>query len=241
LNTGESARPFSIVPPVSQVIDSSGGTVSLGDAAAVSVPAGARQPEDVAQPVQIVQTRTAIAPPAGFQLENSGDVFVFTPHGASFADSITIRLPFEGPQSEVRILRRSGESNSDWQVMTNVWFNPMQPGFVFFKTLSFSVYGVSRRITEVEASNLPVARSGFPTLPSAVMVRAGRAGLVIGVPHEGDHSVSVFRLNGAKVLVRTAQEPVTYHFGPADLPAGMYVVTVKTSRAYHARSVVIRY
>ena len=109
-------------PPPAQpapTIGSAGGTVTSGEGAEVTVPAGALSSE-VAVAIQ-ASAASAPAFPAG--IEAWGKTFAFTPHGASFARPVTVTVPFDPsrvPAGEPPVLYKadsSGPAAGMWHVV----------------------------------------------------------------------------------------------------------------------------
>lgn len=232
---------FEIVAPVSATVDKSGGTVELAEVAAVEVPENARKDEDLSEPIEIVQTRTSIAPPSGFQLEGTGDVFLFLPHGTEFDTAVVISLPYTGAKEDVVIMRRSDDSSSAWEVITDVWFDDAgAAGMVFFRTTTFSVYGVSYKYDNVDAQDDQVPAAPVAVLPlqrRVLAVRAVGGALIVDIPPSARHTVGIFGLDGRLVRRMRGTGSVRYMLPTGTLPAASYVVRVQCDGAVVTRSV----
>jgi uncharacterized delta-60 repeat protein len=78
-------------PPPGTVIGAAGGTVTGPNGAKVVIPAGALS-SDTRINIELVTTGTP-ALPTGYT--SKGQVFAFTPHGTTFAQPVTVTIPFD--------------------------------------------------------------------------------------------------------------------------------------------------
>jgi uncharacterized delta-60 repeat protein len=78
-------------PPPGTVIGAAGGTVTGPNGAKVVIPAGALSSETRIN-IEVVSTGVP-ALPAGYA--SKGQVFAFTPHGTTFAQPVTVTIPFD--------------------------------------------------------------------------------------------------------------------------------------------------
>ncbi|MBD3393044.1 MAG: hypothetical protein GF418_13095, partial [Chitinivibrionales bacterium] len=232
---------FSVIEPVAETVGTEGGTVTLADVASLDVPAGARKPEDEAEEIGIVQTRTSVAPPAGFQLEKTGDVFVFLPHGTEFNDPVTISIPYSGSKDDVKILRRSDEDASVWEVIEDFWFDDANaPGRVFFETTTFSVYAASHEYEKPQTASRPARGSpGFHA--REVRVRHIRNAIQISFPLDESHRVVVYRLDGSELVRLNGQGRADYILPCAHWSAGCCLVSIRSvSQEVSTRVMLVR-
>jgi len=187
------SEQFSIIAPIAAAIGTEGGALSLGEVAKVEIPPGART---TSTEIGIVQTRSLVAPPAGYQLNNDGDVFLFTPHGTTFAEPIMISLPYSGPKENVKILRRSTEESESWEVIENLLFDDVNaPGKVFFLAKTFSVYAAAAAYGATSAAKSAPLIAPQYTKPS-VVIHTGSGYMVIHAHTAAPASISVHTLAG---------------------------------------------
>lgn len=224
-----SDAPFRIIAPVSQTVDRTGGTVELADVARVEVPQNARKVEDVDEPISVEQTRSSVAPPSGFQLEGSGDVFLFKPHGTEFDSAVVISLPYSGAKEDVVIMRRSDDTATAWEVITDMWFDDSTaPGYVFFRTTTFSVYAVTRQYQTVDAVDeaTPAAAPAAVARTPHFFVRRTPNLVTVGLPANASHVVALYALDGRLVHRVRGSGAERYMLPLQHLTGGMYVLRV---------------
>lgn len=123
--------------------------VVAGDGAKVSVPAGVA-PAGV---TLTVRKSTATTPQLPAWAGSSGDVFAFTPHGTSFAEPVTLQLPFTGAGDVV--LRLDDESDTSWEIVEGATF---ADGIATVQVQSFSLYLVASRCQKLCDQGLKVCK-----------------------------------------------------------------------------------
>jgi hypothetical protein len=118
------------------VIGAGGGSVEAGGVT-VTIPAGALDGD----------TEIGVAEVSGIADADfatpSGTAYAFTPHGAVFAEPVTIRIPQDGTGDLA--MRLDDESDTSWELVPNTTFGA---DYAEFEVSSFSVYLVSSRCSK---------------------------------------------------------------------------------------------
>ncbi|MBN1948019.1 MAG: hypothetical protein JW797_20290 [Bradymonadales bacterium] len=105
--------------------------------------------------IGIAQTTTDVPLPSGYELR--GEVFAFTPHGTTFAQPVTITLPYSGSSDGLVVLHLDDDSDTSWEILTTATFGG---GIATLQVDSFSLMGVAGPPTaadpDLDAGDLPV-------------------------------------------------------------------------------------
>jgi len=148
---------------ITQVVGPMGGTVELVGGGKVTIPAGALN-ESTSIKITKLELEDVAALPSN--MEAAGKPYAFEPHGKMFLQNVTIEVPFEGADNEVRPLKLDDEDDTSWQTIF-----PSEKDTAGMKlsmeTTSFSVILAAR----------PLRNTGVVTLPDgAILEDAGDSG-----------------------------------------------------------------
>lgn len=141
---GDAADEVPPQPPTAPTVGSDGGTVSgsVGGTAGVTVvvPPGALQ-----QPATIrIATDATGAPEVPAWFEPAGPMVAITPHGATFSERVTVRLPAPHVTlaDDERLLIAKAQPGGEWEVFADTRLN--DAGQLEVQVDSFSIFVVGR-------------------------------------------------------------------------------------------------
>lgn len=90
-----------------------------------------------------------------------GDPYTFKPHGTTFANPVTIELPFTGVGNVV--LRLDDEADTSWEAVDGATF---AKGIATFKTSKFSIYIVGNSCSPLCTAGAPVCTGKPNAVPN---------------------------------------------------------------------------
>jgi hypothetical protein len=134
---GEAAPPPAASP--APILNTDGGVVSGTAGVTVLVPPGA-----LAEPATIrVAVDSTGAPPIPAWFSAAGPMVAITPHGATFAEPVTVRLPAPNVTlaANERLLIAKAQPGGEWEVFADT---ELKDGQLEVKVRSFSVFMVAR-------------------------------------------------------------------------------------------------
>jgi len=103
-----------------------------GDGASVTIPADANTS---GAEVAVAQAEPP-SDPKGYTW--AGDVYALTPHGTTFAEPVTVSLPYVDTGETLELLKLDNDADTTWEPVADAVFDG---GMVTFQTSSFSYYG----------------------------------------------------------------------------------------------------
>lgn len=117
------------------VVATTGGEVATSNGTSVLVPAGAVPSGIKIAVAEMTQGAVKAHKPEGLQYQ--GHIVAVTPHGASFAQPVTLKVPYTG--SATALLRADHESDLTWEVLEGVQFDDAA-GIATVQVKGFSVF-----------------------------------------------------------------------------------------------------
>jgi alpha-tubulin suppressor-like RCC1 family protein len=160
-DAGEPQQP----PPAAQGIGPAGGTVTGPNGAQVSVP-----PNAVGQPTSISIAQSGAGAP---QLPNGFDAFgtmyAFTPHGTTFAQPVTVTVPFDPAQLPAGSVPALFKTNAQG-IWERVMSSTAGAGSISAQVSGFSWFIVGIGTAVLVASSTPNTAQGFASFSTTAIV-----------------------------------------------------------------------
>jgi hypothetical protein len=114
------APPSDETPVESVEIGPDGGSIELDDGTMLEIPAGALS-EDVAITATVVEDLEADGYPAAPDFEDSPRYsIVLAPHGLTFDEPVTLRLPHGGTSDGLALFKVDDDSDDTWELVTGL-------------------------------------------------------------------------------------------------------------------------